>query len=357
MRWCLALAAAFVVAAPAQAAQRQPSCVKRLAFVHYHVRVAKLPGGRVVACQDKGGARTYELGDAGRFNAAGRYLTFVEAGDNGGERLMRLDIRTGERLQLDRGGPEWDVEYLGALEVGHVAWTSITDGDPRLRVWDDNRRQVLTAVAGTGLDFANFAFSADVSPYWTRDDGTPMRGELDQAWTGYPEYDLPDYRPSNRPRCKQNLVFLRHGVRVVRTSKDELAACGPNGQSFGLGAAGDFVARGTWLVYSVRVAGERDLIELDVRTGERRHLKRPGGFSAFLDALLPDGTVAWTDLDFPGASISRAIRIWPAGAPEPITVEEAIGFPTIDPGSVALAVDGTLYWRDEDHLVRSYRGA
>lgn len=344
---------------PAHAAKhRQPLCVKGLKFVHYSVRVAKAPGGGVVACQGKT-RKSYQLGNARNFNAAGRYLTYVAPGRNGGKALRRLDIRTGAEVQLDRGGENWTVGYLGAMPIGFVAWASVTDGSPRFRLYDEYAKQVQTVVAGAGLDAGNFAFSGDVTPYWTQEDATPKRTDTGFSWPGTPHYALPAYKPSKRPRCKQNLVFLRGPVRVVRASSSELVACGPQGKTLKLGPADDLVAAGPWLVYSTRTADESDLLELNVRTGERRHLKAPGGFNAFFDGLLPDGTVAWTDLDFTTDAVLRAIRIWPAGEDGPITVEESESprsspdYEGIDPGTVALASDGTLYWRDETDTVLS----
>ena len=357
MRRTLGLLLLLALAAPAGAAEERPRCVKRLAFAHYSVRVAKLPDGERLACQGRS-RKSFAIGDARGFDAAGRYLTYVDPGEHGGEALRRLDVRTGERHLLDRSGPAMELRFIASNARGDVAWSTAAEDDSRLRVWDDARGQVLTVVAGPGLDPGNFALSADLTPYWTFSDGTPGRADLDQGNPAPFDYAVPAYRRTTRPRCKQNLIFLRGVVRVVRSSPTEMLACGPRGATYELGAARAFVAAGPWLVYANSADGDHDLVALDVRTGEERHLKRPGGFSATLDGLHPDGTVAWTDLDFTAAAVHRDIRIWRAGAGAPVVVEESVApreSPThegLELGTVALAGDGTLYWRDEDQVVR-----
>ena len=349
----LLLAASEMAPAVAQA-----SCTKRLVFVHYSIRVAKTDDAGRVACQGRSRKR-YELGSARLFNAAGRYLTYVADGEHGGTRVVRLDIRSGEKLLLDHGGADFSATFLRAWAIGHVAWSTVVDGDHRLRLWDEERDQVRTVLAGAALDPATFAVSDDLTAYWTQEDGTPGATGDPYAPVGPPHHGFPAYQRTDRPLCKQNVIFLRGAVRVVRTSGTTMAACGPGGVRHPLGIARDFVAAGPWLVYADEEDGAFDLLQLNVRTGERRHLKRPGGFNAFLDGLLPDGTVAWTDLDFPEDGVHRAIRLWPAGAAEPVTVEESFAARDdpdaagLEPGVAALARDGTLYWRDEHDVLHS----
>jgi hypothetical protein len=143
------------------------------------------------------------------------------------------------------------------------------------------------------------------------------------------------------------VIFLRGPVKVVRTSKQRVALCRPGGRRVDLGPASSFVARGPWLVYVGERGGEPDLVQRNVRTGERRDLMLPCEPTAVLEGLLADGTVAWSSSDGDEGTIYHTLLVWRPGAPSPTQLERTV---TDDPedglvlGTSALAADGTVYW-------------
>lgn len=336
------LALLLLLAAPAHATAERVRCTKRIVFAQDQVRVAKDPGGGLFACQGRS-RNSYELGDARQFDSTGRYLTYVD----GAGRLIRLDIRSGDRLLLDRGGPH---RVLGAMRAGHVAWAS--GGD--LRVYDQYTGETTTAATG---DAATFAFGANVTPYWRTAGDAVQHADLGHAWPGPLGSRLPRFQRSDRPRCKRNLVLLRKPVRVVQIAGGELLACTPSGQH-DLGTAYALRAAGPWLAYTRQAGDDVDLSLLDVRSGDRHRLTRSESATGFVGGLLADGTIAWTEIALTDTEITRTLYVRWAGIEGSTVVDESVtprdrpGDEGLDPGSVALSADRWVYWRDAEGVVR-----
>ena len=342
MRRLLPLLLLLLLAAPAHAIAERTRCTKRIVFVQDSVRVAKAADGVFFACQGRS-RKSYELGAARQFDSPGRYLTYVDADD----RFMRLDIRSGDRLVLDRSGP---YRLLGAMRIGSLAWAS---GD-QLRFYDEYTDKTQSATTG---DPATFAFGQNVMPYWRTPEDAVQHADYGYVWPGPFRATLPRHQRSDRPRCKRNLVFLRKPVRVVRTADGELLACTPSGQH-DLGAAWALRAAGPWLAYTHQAGDDVDLSLLTVRTGDRHRLTREEAFFGFVGGLLPDGTVAWTETTLTDDETIKTLRVWWAGDEGPVVVDESVtpsSRPSdegIDPGSVALSADRWVYWRDAGDVVR-----
>ena len=332
----------LALAAPAHATADRTPCTKRIVFAQDSVRVVKDPAGTFFACHSAK-RRSYELGAARRFDAAGRFLTYVD----GRNRFVRIEVREGTRLVLDRGGP---FRLLGMMRLGSVAWAS---GD-QLRFYDEYTDKTQTATTG---DPATFAFGQNVVPYWRTPDDAVQHADYGYVWPGPPNTGKPRHERSERPRCKRNLVFLRKPVRVVRTADLELLACTPSGQH-DLGAAWALRAAGPWLAYTHQTGDDVDLSLLNVRTGDRHRLTREESFYGFVGGLLPDGTIAWTETTLTDDDVIKTLRVWWAGDAAPTLVDESVTPRTrpsnegLDPGSVALSADRWVYWRDAGDAVR-----
>ena len=332
----------LALAAPAHATVQRTPCTKRVVFAQDSVRVVKDPAGTFFACHSAK-RESYELGSARRFDAAGRFLTYVE----GTNRFMRIDVRSGTRLVLDRGGP---FRLLGIMRLGSVAWAS---GD-RLRFHDEYTDR--TRTAGTG-DPRTFAFGQNAMPYWRTPENAVQHVDHGYAWPGPPSAARPRHERARRPRCKRNLVFLRKPVRVVRTADLELLACTPSGQH-DLGAAWALRAAGPFLAYTHQAGDAVRLSLLDVRTGDRRLLTSSASFFGHVGGLLADGTIAWTESEPTEAGTRKTVRVWWAGDEAPAVVDESLtprNRPSdegLDPGSVALSADRWVYWRDAGDVVR-----
>lgn len=129
----------------------------------------------------------------------------------------------------------------------------------------------------------------------------------------------------------------------------------------------NFKANGTWLIYEeLRDGGQApphsSLEELDVATGEHRRLEDMVFYEhTDVAGLLPDGLVLAQFLVAPhGPSEFSQIVMWPHGAARD-TIDEGVMGPGTPPAdgiawrSLALAPDGTAYWRRGDDTVKTAR--
>jgi len=312
--------------------------------------------------------------------AAGSWLLYTQRLP-GRSRLILLDSRSGTTSELARSDRAGVFGARVLLRDGTVAFLTarVPSGVRRLVVSHQGGRPRELA---TGKDVGSLAATlrSDGKPvvYWTAADG--LHSSLQ---TGAPPTP-PAVAPTPPPTapCEppgSRTLFADGRVHVLQIGTADAIACDtatgithPLRTSDPLGyidhaVFSNFKANGTWLIYEeLRDGGQApphsSLEELDVATGEHRRLEDMVFYEhTDVAGLLPDGLVLAQFLVAPhGPSEFSQIVMWPHGAARD-TIDEGVMGPGTPPAdgiawrSLALAPDGTAYWRRGDDTVKSAR--